>query len=96
MADFLVLRFAESPTEPVEWVVVDQSGAQQGSDRTRRSAGPWPKRPTDKRVIALVPGTNVLRTFVDIPVRNQAKLLQAIPFAMEDQLAGNIEELHFA
>ncbi len=95
MADFLVLRFAESPTESVEWVIVDQSGAQQGQIE-HGDLRAVAEAAADKRVIALVPGTNVLRAFVDIPVRNQAKLLQAIPFAMEDQLAGNIDELHFA
>ena len=95
MADYLVLRFSAVPTEPVEWVVVDQFGAQQGQiehgdlQAAADASG-------DKQVIALVPGTNVLRAIIDIPIRNQAKLLQAIPFAMEDQLAGDIEELHFA
>jgi len=95
MADFLVLRFADMPTDPVEWLIVDQSGAQHGPiehgdlQAAARAA-------QDKRVIALVPGTNVLRTFVDIPIRNQSKLMQAIPFAMEDLLAGNIDDLHFA
>ncbi len=95
MADFLVLRFADVPTEPVEWLLVDQSGAPQG----RIEHGNL-KAAADAaigiRVIALVPSTNVLCEYVDIPVRNQAKLLQAIPFAMEDQLAGDIDELHFA
>lgn len=95
MADFLVLRFADVPTEPVEWLVADQSGAQQGQiehgDLKAVAAAA-----DGKSVIALVPGTSVLRACVDIPVRNQAKLLQAIPFALEDQLAGDIDELHFA
>jgi general secretion pathway protein L len=95
MADFLVLRFADMPTDPVEWLIVDQSGAQHGQIEygDLQAAA---EAAQDKRVIALVPGTNVLRAFVDIPIRNHAKLLQAIPFAMEDQLAGDIEELHFA
>jgi len=95
MADFLVLRFADMPTEPVEWLIVDQSGAQHGhiEHGDLQAAA---EAAHGKRVIALVPGTNVLRAFVDIPIRNHAKLMQAIPFAMEDQLAGDIEELHFA
>lgn len=95
MSEFLVLRFDDVPTAPVEWLIVDQSGAQQGSIEhgDLKAAA---DAAAGKRVIALVPGTNVLRAFVDLPVRNQAKLLQAIPFAMEDQLAGNIDELHFA
>ena len=78
MADFLVLRFADMPTDPVEWLIVDQSGAQHGpiehGDLQAAAAAAH-----GKRVIALVPGTDVLRTFVDIPIRNQAKLMQAIP-----------------
>ncbi len=95
MSDYLVLRFTDIPTEPVEWIVVDQFGAPQGSieNGDLRAAA---LAAQDKRVIALVPGTNVLRTFVDIPIRSRAKLLQAVPFAVEEQLAGNIEELHFA
>jgi len=95
MADYLVLRFNDVPTEPVEWIVVDQFGARQGpiEHGDLQAAA---DASVDKQVIALVPGTNVLRAFVDIPIRNQAKLLQAIPFAMEDQLAGDIDELHFA
>ncbi len=95
MADYLVLRFADIPTEPVEWIIVDQSGAQQGGIE-HGDLQAAAEAANGKRVIALVPGTNVLRAFVDLPIRNRAKLLQAIPFAMEDQLAGNIEELHFA
>jgi len=95
MADFLVLRFADIPTAPVEWVIVDQSGAQHGQIE-HGDLQAAAEAAHGKRVIALVPGTNVLRAFVDLPIRNHAKLLQAIPFAMEEQLAGDIEELHFA
>jgi len=95
MADFLVLRFADVPTDPVEWVVVDQFGAQQdGIEHGDLQAAA--QAADGKRVIALVPATNVLRALVDIPLRNRTKLLQAVPFALEDQLAGDVEESHFA
>ncbi|HJP39880.1 MAG TPA: type II secretion system protein GspL [Gammaproteobacteria bacterium] len=95
MADFIVLRFADLPTEPVEWISVDQFGAQQGPIE-HGDLQAFAAAATGKRVIALVPGTDVLRTSLDIPIRNHARLMQAIPFAMEDQLADGIEELHFA
>jgi len=95
MTDFLVLRFTDIPTEPVEWIIVDQSGVPTGEiEHGDLQAAAEAAR--GKQVIALVPGTNVLHTFVDIPIRNHARLLQAIPFALEEQLAGDIEELHFA
>ena len=95
MPDFLVLRFADMPTDPVEWLIADQTGAQHGpiEHGDLQAAADAAQ---GKRVIALVPGTNVLRAFVNIPIRNHAKLLQALPYAMEEQVAGNIDDLHFA
>ena len=95
MADLLVLRFAEVSTEPVEWLIVDQSGVQHGQIEhgDLKAAA---EAAEGKRVIALVPGTNVFCATVNIPIRNQGKLLQAIPFALEEQLAGDIDELHFS
>ncbi|MDH3977020.1 MAG: type II secretion system protein GspL [Gammaproteobacteria bacterium] len=95
MADFLVLRFAETPTEPVEWVLVDQSGAQHGPIE-HGDLMAVTEAAENRRVIALVPGTNVLQTSTHIPIRNKSKLLQALPYAMEEQLAGDVEDLHFA
>lgn len=95
MAEFLVLRFGDIPTDPVEWVFVDQSGAQVGVPG-RGDLQAAADAAAGRRVIALVPCTNVLRTFSDIPLRNNTKILQALPFALEEQLAGDVEELHFA
>lgn len=50
----------------------------------------------ERRVVLIVPGTDVLLTETRLPVRQPQKLLQAIPYALEDQLAEDIEHLHFA
>ena len=95
MADFLVLRFGSHSTDTVEWVMVDASGAVVGEPLSgdpltaAQSAG-------DHKIIALVPGASVLRTTADIPVRGASKVQQALPFAMEDQLATDVDDLHFA
>ena len=95
MPEFLVLRFSATPTDPVEWLLVDQSGGQLGGIE-RGDLQACADAAQGRRVVALVPSTNVLRTVINLPVRNQAKMLQAIPFAMEDQLAGDVDDLHFA
>ena len=50
----------------------------------------------ERTVIALVPAAEALTTTVNIPVRGAAKLLATLPFALEDQLAEDVEKLHFA
>ena len=44
----------------------------------------------------LVPGTETLLTRVRLPVRNRTRARSAIPWALEDRLAQDVEELHFA
>jgi general secretion pathway protein L len=51
---------------------------------------------TGRRVAVIVPGTDVLTTESDAPAKNAAKLAQVIPFALEERVADEIEDLHFA
>jgi general secretion pathway protein L len=49
-----------------------------------------------RRVVAFVPGADVRLASVQLPARAPAKILQAAPFALEDQLAEDVDTLHFA
>jgi general secretion pathway protein L len=44
----------------------------------------------------LVPGTDVLLTEPELPAKAGAKLQAIVPYALEEQLAEDIDELHFA
>jgi len=44
----------------------------------------------------LVPAEDVLLTEAKVAARSRAQLLQALPFAIEDQLLAPVEDLHFA
>ncbi len=44
----------------------------------------------------VVPGTDVLLTEPELPAKAGAKLQQIVPYALEEQLAEDIDELHFA
>lgn len=46
-------------------------------------------------VVLIVPGEDVLLTHVDIHVRQMAKLRKAIPYALEERLAEDVDSLHF-
>ncbi|MGD8572508.1 MAG: type II secretion system protein GspL, partial [Gammaproteobacteria bacterium] len=48
------------------------------------------------RVTVFVSGVEVVLTDVALPVMNKQKLLKAIPFALEEQLASDVEDNHFA
>jgi general secretion pathway protein L len=43
-----------------------------------------------------VPGSEVLLTEPELPVRGGARLQQVVPFALEDTLADDVETMHFA
>ncbi len=49
-----------------------------------------------EEVIVLVPAEDVLLTQAKIGARNRTQLLQAVPYAVEENLLGNVEDLHFA
>ena len=49
-----------------------------------------------RRVLVLVPATEVLLTQTELPPARGNKLLQVLPFAMEEQLASDIDDMHFA
>jgi general secretion pathway protein L len=95
MADWLLLRLPRTPEEPATWLIASAAGAplaatQCGALAAAASAA------AGRRVCAVVPGTDVLLAEPELPVRSGVKLQQLVPYALEEQLADNIDELHFA
>lgn len=94
MSDYLVIRLGENANELAHWMAVDSSGAR----RSQPVEGTLAEAVTDiqdREVIVLVPSAEVLTTSVDIPVKG-AKLQAALPYALEEYLAEDVESLHFA
>lgn len=50
----------------------------------------------DTRTVVLVPAEDVLLTHATLPKLSPQKLQQALPFALEEQLLDDVENLHFA
>jgi general secretion pathway protein L len=48
------------------------------------------------QAVLILPGHQTLFTQVSIPSRNRQRILQALPYALEDQFIEDIEQLHFA
>ncbi len=55
-----------------------------------------PERAAGRRCLAIVPGVAVVVTRVHLPTRRYARIRQALPYALEEQLTSDLEELHFA
>jgi len=45
-------------------------------------------------IIGILPGNYVTYTFVSLPTKNRKKMIQAIPFLVEDFVIGELDEMH--
>lgn len=103
MSEVLVVRMqatgagpADAPAESIaEWIAIDSNGARRGNVQAGALAGAT-MQSAGRKVIVLVPGTDVLLAEPVLPVKSGAKLAQVVPFALEEQLASDVEDLHFA
>ena len=95
MAEWLVLQLSRNLDEQCGWVVADERGLplsapRVGSLATAAADG------AGRRIAALVPSGDVLMTEVELPPRSGVKAQQIAPYALEEQLASDIDTLHFA
>jgi general secretion pathway protein L len=95
MADWLLLRLPRADTELATWLVVDARGAPSSPPQSGPLALAAARTP-GRRVCVLVSGAEVLLAEPDVPVKAGAKVQQLVPYALEEQLADDIEDLHFA
>jgi general secretion pathway protein L len=95
MAEWLLLRFPRSPEQPPSWLVVDARGNPTGPPQSGPLSVAAP-RSVGRRICVLVPGTDVLLTEPEVPLKAGTKLQQVVPYALEEQLADDIDDLHFA
>ena len=95
MADWLLLRLPRAPYDDAAWMVADTRGVAVEAP----VSGPLSLATTaaaGRHVCVLVPGTDVLLMEPELPVKAGTKLQQIVPYALEEQLAEDIDELHFA
>ena len=95
MADWLLLRLPHAGAELATWLVVDARGAPISPPQSGPLALAAARAP-GRRVCLLVGGAEVLLAEPEVPVKAGAKLPQLVPYALEEQLAEDIEDLHFA
>src|SRR5690606_37679339 len=92
MPDRLLLRL--DPSGSLNWLRQAADGRMLSSAQHGIPPAAVLESPGD--VVVLVPAEQVLLLRTRIHARNKAQLQQAVPFAIEDQLLGAVEDQHFA
>jgi len=93
MADTLLIRLAPGLAGLRDWLLIDA----EGQIKTPVQVG----APADaviggaRRIVVLVPGEEVALHEARVP-GNRQRVLKVIPFVLEEQLASDVEDLHFA
>ena len=95
MRSSLLLRPGQDADGTCEWVLAGADGQPAGTVRsgTLEEAAAVA---SGLRVSVLAPASDCLLTSVSIPGSNRQKLLRAVPYALEEQLTVDVEDLHFA
>ena len=95
MADWLLIRLPRTPEQLPSWLVIDPRGNPVGPPQSGPLSLAAP-RTVGRRICVLVPGTDVLLAEPEVPMKAGTKLQQVVPYALEEQLADDIDDLHFA
>ncbi len=95
MPQSLLLRLPPSGQDETEWLILDEAGAptptrQRGS--LSLAAAVW----RSGRVVVLAPAAQILLAEPELPPGGGAKLAKAVPFALEEQLTEDVDQLSFA
>lgn len=94
MAEQVLIRFTLERPDYFEWLITDKKGSPTGAVG-RGVAEQLADACRKRQAILLLPAVDVLLTRVRLPARNAAAIAKALPYALEDQLAEDVEALHF-
>jgi general secretion pathway protein L len=95
MADWLLIRLPHASGGLATWLMADSSGRVLATQQEGSLAQAAPFAST-RRVCVVVPAADVVHTEADVPVKSGMRVQQIVPFALEEQLAEDVENLHFA
>jgi general secretion pathway protein L len=94
MADWLLIRFSNDPGN-VDYLTCDAAGRIVEPLR-RGSVAAAARDAAGKRICALAPASDVLLTDAEVPAKSGTRFQQIVPYALEEQVAQDIESLLFA
>ncbi len=94
MVEQIFIRLQQDATV-ADWWVLDAQGHRRGGIGHAPLAEIAHHAPS-RRIVAIVPSHRILFTQVRLPKRSRRQWAEALPFALEDQVAADVETLHFA
>jgi len=92
--EYLVIRISDLEGG-ASWQAVDAHGAplaQGGEGKLEQAA----ELAEGRKVVLLIPAREVFRSRLDLPARGRRSAVRGARYALEDRIAGDVEELHFA
>jgi general secretion pathway protein L len=95
MAQTLLLRLPPPGEEETEWLLLDEAG-ESGATRQRGSLTLAAAVARSAKITVLAPAGQILLAEPELPPGSGAKLARAVPFALEEQLTEDIDQLSFA
>ena len=95
MPQTLLLRLPAPGQEETEWLVIDDA-TDSVTSRQRGSLTLAAAVSRTGKVVALAPATQILLTEPELPPGSGVKLARAVPFALEELLTEDIDQMIFA
>ena len=95
----LVVRLGANPDEPIHWIVWSSQQNEiiaSGELPDAAQLGTLADRAGRRPICALVPTSDVLLKWVELPAKAGRKALAAIPFILEEEISGDISQQFFA
>ena len=93
--NYTIIRLFHNNESRCEYVVANEKGEIKDSIKYGTLNG-IPDELKNNTVIIMLPGEEILSKSLTLPIKSNAKLKQAIPFALEDDIASDINDCHFA
>lgn len=89
------ITHTDNDAELARWLVLDAKGNRVGFPQ-QGALAECADAALQRRVIVMLPGERILSASARVPGNNPRRILQAAPYALEDRLAGDVDELHVA
>ncbi|BAJ04164.1 type II secretion system protein GspL [Shewanella violacea] len=98
MSERLFIRLGTSQEQSCSWLVwseLEQEIIGSGELKDAQALASLTERAGNRPVDILVPSSAITLTQVELPEKGQRQAIQALPFMLEENLAENVDDLHF-
>ncbi|AFT97297.1 general secretion pathway protein L [Alteromonas macleodii str. 'Balearic Sea AD45'] len=95
----LLVRLGANHTDPISWLVYSRTEDEiiaSGELPNAEALSSLTERAGQRSVITLAPSSEILLKWVELPPKAGRKIISAIPFMLEDELATDISQQFFA